>query len=208
MDTRIKAGKPLLSKSEAVRRPTREEAEEAVRTLLAWTGDDVQREGLIDTPSRVVDAFDEYFSGYQADAARVLGRTFEDAAGYDDLIVLKHIRVQSHCEHHMTPFLGVAHVGYVPNGRIVGFSRIARLVDVYARRLQTQERLTAEIAATFHAVIKPAAVGVLIKAEHQCMSLRGVRQSGVETVTTRFHGRLANDEALRARFLTLCGEAG
>lgn len=208
MDSKIKSVKAAISKREAVRRPTREEAEEAIRTLLAWAGEDIQRDGLVDTPSRVIEAFEEYFAGYQTDPARVLGRTFEDSAGYDDLVLLKGIRVQSHCEHHMAPFSGVAHVGYIPSGRIVGFSRIARLVDVFARRLQTQERLTAEIADTMHAVLKPVGVGVMIVAEHNCMSMRGVRQAGVATVTTRFAGLIANDQALRDRFLKLCGEPG
>jgi GTP cyclohydrolase I len=184
-------------------RPTRAEAEAAVRTLIAWTGDDPSREGLLDTPVRVVDAFEEYFSGYRLDPIDVLSRTFEEAGGYDDLVMLRDIRVESHCEHHMAPFLGVAHVAYLPRGRILGLSKIARVVEIFAKRLQTQETLTAQIAGAIEDALKPRGVAVLIEAEHQCMSMRGVRQPGVKTITTRFTGALDTDTSYRDRFLQM-----
>ena len=157
-----------------LKRPSRAEAEAAVRTLIAWAGDDPTREGLRDTPRRVTDAFTEYFSGYGQDPADVLARQFEEAGGYDDLVMLRDIRVESHCEHHMAPFLGVAHVAYLPKGRIVGISKIARVVEIFAKRLQTQETLTAQIAEAIEGELRPRGVAVLIEAEHQCMSTRGV----------------------------------
>jgi GTP cyclohydrolase I len=192
-----------LQRPSSSKRPSRAKVEEAVRTLIAWTGDDPDREGLKDTPRRVTDAFEEYFSGYQADPAEVLSRTFEEAGGYDDLVMLRDIRVESHCEHHIAPFLGVAHVAYLPNGRILGISKIARVVEVFARRLQTQETLTAQIADAIEAALQPRGVAVLIEAEHQCMSIRGVRQPGVKTITTRFTGALESDASYRDRFLQL-----
>jgi GTP cyclohydrolase IA len=185
------------------KRPSRADAEEAVRTLIAWAGDDPTREGLRDTPRRVTDAFEEYYSGYAADPAEVLARQFEEAGGYDDLVMLRDIRVESHCEHHMAPFLGVAHVAYLPNGRIVGISKIARVVEIFARRLQTQETMTAQIADAIEAALRPRGVAVLIEAEHQCMSMRGVRQPGVKTITTRFTGALEQDASYRDRFLQM-----
>ncbi len=185
------------------KRPTRAEAEAAVRTLIAWTGDDPTREGLRDTPRRVTDAFTEYFSGYGQDPADVLARQFEEAGGYDDLVMLRDIRVESHCEHHMAPFLGVAHVAYLPNGRIVGISKIARVVEIFAKRLQTQETLTAQIAGALEGELRPRGVAVLIEAEHQCMSTRGVRQPGVKTITTRFTGELESSASYRDRFLQM-----
>ena len=185
------------------KRPSREAAMEAVRTLIAWAGDDPAREGLKETPRRVTEAFEEYFSGYLLDPADVLSKTFEEAGGYDDLVMLRDIRVDSHCEHHLAPFLGVAHVAYLPNGRILGLSKIARVVELFARRLQTQEALTAQIAQAIEAALQPRGVAVLIEAEHQCMSMRGVRQPGVKTVTTRFTGALESDASYRDRFLQL-----
>ena len=185
------------------KRPSQAEAEEAVRILIAWAGDDPAREGLKDTPRRVTEAFEEYFSGYRLDPADVLSKTFEETGGYDDLVMLRDIRVDSHCEHHLAPFLGVAHVAYLPNGRILGLSKIARVVELFARRLQTQEALTAQIAAAIEAALQPRGVAVLIEAEHQCMSMRGVRQPGVKTVTTRFTGALESDASYRDRFLQL-----
>jgi GTP cyclohydrolase I len=185
------------------KRPTRDAAEEAVRTLIAWAGDDPAREGLKDTPRRVTDAFEEYFSGYGLDPADVLSRQFEEAGGYDDLVMLRDIRVESHCEHHIAPFLGVAHVAYLPNGRIVGISKIARVVEIFAKRLQTQETMTAQIAEALEAALRPRGVAVLIEAEHQCMSMRGVRQPGVKTITTRFTGALEQDASYRDRFLQM-----
>lgn len=185
------------------RQPSRAEAEDAVRTLIAWAGDDPAREGLIDTPRRVTEAYEEYFSGYRLDPMDVLSKTFEEAGGYDDLVMLRDIRVESHCEHHIAPFLGVAHVGYLPNGRILGLSKIARVVEIFARRLQTQEALTAQIADAIENALRPRGVAVLIEAEHQCMSTRGVRQPGVKTITTRFTGALEQDASYRDRFLQL-----
>jgi GTP cyclohydrolase I len=186
-----------------LKRPSRAEAEAAVRTLIAWAGDDPTREGLRDTPRRVTDAFTEYFSGYGQDPADVLARQFEEAGGYDDLVMLRDIRVESHCEHHMAPFLGVAHVAYLPKGRIVGISKIARVVEIFAKRLQTQETLTAQIAEAIEGELRPRGVAVLIEAEHQCMSTRGVRQPGVKTITTRFTGELEANASYRDRFLQM-----
>jgi GTP cyclohydrolase I len=186
-----------------VPRPTRAETEAAVRTLIAWAGDDPNREGLRDTPARVADAFEEYFSGYRLDPIDVLSRTFQEAGGYDDLVMLRDIRVASHCEHHLAPFMGVAHVAYLPNGRILGLSKIARVVDIFAKRLQTQETLTAQVAEAIEKALRPRGVAVLIEAEHQCMSMRGVRQPGVKTITTRFTGALATDASYRDRFLQM-----
>ena len=186
-----------------MKRPTRAETEAAVRTLIAWAGDDPDREGLKDTPGRVADAFREYFSGYQLDPADVLSKTFTETGGYDDLVMLRDIRVASHCEHHLAPFLGVAHVAYLPNGRILGLSKIARVVEIFAKRLQTQEALTAQIAQAIEHALQPRGVAVLIEAEHQCMSMRGVRQPGVKTITTRFTGALEVDASYRDRFLQM-----
>jgi GTP cyclohydrolase I len=191
--------KPAL----AAKRPSRADAEDAVRTLIAWAGDDPVREGLVDTPRRVTDAFEEYYSGYGQDPAAVLSRQFEEAGGYDDLVMLRDIRVESHCEHHMAPFLGVAHVAYLPKGRIVGISKIARVVEIFGKRLQTQETMTAQIADAIEAALQPRGVAVLIEAEHQCMSMRGVRQPGVKTITTRFTGALEQDASYRDRFLQM-----
>ena len=174
-----------------------------MRTLIAWAGDNPNREGLLETPARVADAFEEYFSGYRRDPIDALSRTFEEAGGYDDLVMLRDIRVESHCEHHMAPFLGVAHVAYLPNGRILGLSKIARVVEIFAKRLQTQETLTAQIAGAIEDALKPRGVAVLIEAEHQCMSMRGVRQPGVKTITTRFTGALEADASYRDRFLQM-----
>jgi GTP cyclohydrolase I len=192
-----------IKRQAAPKRPSRAEAEAAVRTLLAWAGDDPEREGLRDTPRRVTDAYEEYFSGYRLDPAEVLSRTFDETGGYDDLVMLRDIRVDSHCEHHLAPFLGAAHVAYLPNGRILGISKIARVVEIFARRLQTQEALTAQIADAIEAALRPRGVAVLIEAEHQCMSMRGVRQPGVKTITTRFTGALEADVSYRDRFLQL-----
>ena len=188
---------------EAVKRPSREEAMEAVRTLIAWAGDDPRREGVVDTPKRVVDAYAEWFEGYNADPAKELSRTFEDVQGYDDIVMLREIEVESHCEHHMAPFLGKAYVAYMPTNRVVGISKIARVVEIFAKRLQTQETLTAQIADAIESALRPRGVAVLIEAEHQCMSMRGVRQPGVKTITTRFTGALETDASYRDRFLQM-----
>lgn len=186
-----------------VRRPSRSEAEDAVRTLLAWAGDDPSRPGLIETPQRVADAYGEYFSGYKADAIRELSTTFEEPAGYDDMVLLRDIHFESHCEHHIAPFAGVAHVAYMPTSRIVGLSKLARVVEIFARRLQTQETLTGEIAAAIDEALAPKGVAVMMSATHQCMAARGVRQPHVTTVTSRFVGAFDKDAALRERFITL-----
>jgi GTP cyclohydrolase I len=187
-----------------VRRPTKQEAEEAVRTLIAWAGDDPDREGLKETPRRVVEAFQEYFRGYSEDPIALLQQpTFEDIGGYDDLVMLRDIRVESHCEHHIAPFIGVAHVAYLPNGKVAGLSKLARVVEAYAKRLQTQETLSAQIADAIQEALSPRGVAVMIEAEHQCMTMRGVHQPGVAAVTTRFLGAFATDSALRDRFLSL-----
>jgi GTP cyclohydrolase I len=202
-DIASRKGPIPLKPAAARKRPTRADAEEAVRTLIAWAGDDPAREGLRDTPRRVIDAFGEYFSGYALDPAEALARQFEEAGGYDDLVMLRDIRVESHCEHHMAPFLGVAHIAYLPKGRIVGISKIARVVEIFAKRLQTQETMTAQIADALEAALRPRGVAVLIEAEHQCMSMRGVRQPGVKTITTRFTGALEQDASYRDRFLQM-----
>ncbi|MBV6418277.1 MAG: GTP cyclohydrolase 1 [Steroidobacteraceae bacterium] len=180
---------------------TREEAEEAVKTLLRWAGDDPTREGLLDTPGRVVDAFGDWFSGYGTDPAEYLQRTFEEVAGYDDLIVLRNIQFESHCEHHMAPIIGRAHVGYLPGDKIVGISKLARVVEAYARRFQVQEKLTAEIARCIEEVLKPRGVGVVIEAAHECMTTRGVHKRGVSMVTSRMTGSFRDDPRTRAEFL-------
>jgi GTP cyclohydrolase I len=184
-------------------RPSREEALKAVRTLLAWAGDDPDRPGLIDTPKRVVDAYGEWFDGYDADPARELGRTFEDVQGYDDMVLLRDIEVESHCEHHMAPFIGKAYVAYIPNEKVVGISKLARVVEIYSRRLQTQEVLTNQIADAIESNLAPQGVAILIDAEHQCMTTRGVHHRHVSTLTTRFTGVFKTDAALKDRFLKL-----
>jgi len=175
-----------------------------VRTLLAWTGDDPDREGLKDTPGRVVEAFEEYFRGYGQDPVAILQEpTFEDVAGYDDMVLLRGVRVVSHCEHHIAPFIGTADVAYLPGGRVAGLSKLARVVEAFSRRLQTQEALTGQIAEAIDAALSPKGVAVLVEAEHQCISTRGVQQAGVTAVTTRFLGAFATDDALRERFMTM-----
>ncbi len=189
-------------------RPSREEAEAAVRTLLRWTGDDPDREGLLETPGRVVRAYEEFFSGYAVDPVEFLSRTFSETEGYDEIVVLRDIRVESHCEHHMVPILGKAHVGYLPKNRVVGISKIARLVDAYARRLQIQEKLTAQIANTMQEVLDPRGVAVVIEASHQCMTTRGVHKSSAGMVTSRMLGAFRDDPATRREFLTMIGNGG
>ena len=184
-------------------RPSREEAMAAVKTLLAWAGDDPEREGLIDTPKRVVDAYGEWFQGYTEDPAKELARTFEDVQGYDDMVMLREIDVESHCEHHMAPFLGKAWVAYMPTSKVVGISKIARVVEIFAKRLQTQETMTKQVADALEESLAPLGVAVLIDAEHQCMSTRGVHHKNVTTVTTRFTGVFKTDQALQDRFLRL-----
>ncbi|NRA29789.1 MAG: GTP cyclohydrolase I FolE [Parvularculaceae bacterium] len=186
-------------------RPSRAEAEAAVRTLLRWAGDDPTREGLVDTPKRVAKAYEEWFEGYREDPEEILARVFEEVEDYDDIVLLKDIRLESMCEHHVAPIIGKAHVAYMPSNRVVGISKLARLVDTYAKRLQVQEKLTAQIADTLQKVLQPRGVAILIDAEHQCMSTRGVHKQGVGTVTTRFTGVFKDDPKMEERFLRLIG---
>jgi GTP cyclohydrolase I len=184
-------------------RPTREEAEAAVRTLIRWAGDDPQREGLHDTPKRVAKAFREFYSGYQDDPKEVLNKIFAEVEGYDDIVLVRDIPFYSHCEHHLVPFYGMTHIAYYPTKGVVGLSKLARLVEVYARRLQTQESMTAQIAAAMEEALEPRGVAVMIEAEHMCMSMRGVQKAGAMTLTTQFTGAFKNDPAEQVRFLTL-----
>ena len=182
-------------------KPTREEAEAAVRTLLSWAGDDPAREGLVDTPKRVAKAYQDWFSGYGDDPADYLKRTFEEVEGYDELIVLRDIEFESHCEHHMAPIIGKAHVGYLPSGKVVGISKLARVVETYARRLQVQEKMTAQIAQVIQDVLQPRGVGVVIEGAHECMTTRGVHKRGVSMVTSKMLGTFRDDARTRAEFL-------
>jgi len=186
-------------------RPSREEAEEAVRTLIRWAGDRPDREGLADTPARVVRSYEEFFAGYQEDAAEMLSRTFEEVDGYDDMVLLRDIRVESYCEHHIVPILGTASIAYFPDRRVVGISKLARVIDIFAKRLQTQETMTAQIADTIQSVLQPRGVALIVDAQHQCMTTRGVHKQGVSMVTTRFTGVFEVDETLRDRFLLQTG---
>ena len=186
-------------------RPSRVEAEDAVRTLLRWAGDDPTREGLLGTPDRVARAYKEFFSGYDVDPVAFLKRTFEEIDGYDELIVLRDIRFESHCEHHLAPIIGRAHIGYLPNKRVVGISKLARVLEAYARRLQIQEKLTAQVANTIQEVLQPRGVGVIVDAAHQCMTTRGVHKSGVDMVTSRMLGAFRDNGETRREFLTMIG---
>src|SRR5690625_507586 len=192
----------------AVQRPTREEAEAAVELLLRWAGDNPQREGLRDTPARVVRAYEEFFSGYSVDPVELLQRTFEETDGYDEMVLLKDISFESHCEHHMAPIIGVAHVAYMPRRRVVGISKLARVVEAYARRLQIQEKMTAQIANTLESVLDPLGVAVIIEAEHQCMTTRGVHKRWVSMVTSRRPGMFRSNPSPRRDLLALIGQRG
>jgi GTP cyclohydrolase IA len=187
-------------------RPSRAEAEEAVRTLIRWAGDNPAREGLLGTPDRVVRSFEEFFAGYASDPVEILTRTFEEIAGYDEMVVLKDIRFESHCEHHMLPIIGKAHVAYLPDQRVVGISKLARIVDTYARRLQIQEKMTAEIASAIDQVLQPKGVAVVIDAAHQCMTTRGVHKPGVSMVTSRMLGAFRDNPSTRREFLSIIGQ--
>lgn len=184
-------------------RPTQEQAEEAVRTLISWAGDNPNREGLIETPKRVANAYKEFFSGYNQDPVAIIGKTFEEVAGYDDIVLLKDMRFESHCEHHMVPIIGVAHIAYIPGKKVVGISKIARLLEVFAKRLQTQETMTAQIADTINFALKPKGVAVLIDAKHQCMTTRGIHNISTCTITKRMLGQFQKDSNLEDRFLNL-----
>ena len=191
------------TKTNDVIRPTQAEAEAAVKTLLLWLGEDTSREGLIETPKRVAKAYKELFSGYGQSPEEELGTVFEEVAGYKDMVLIKDISFFSHCEHHMVPIIGKAHVGYLPNGSVVGLSKIARVVDMFAHRLQTQESMTAQIAHSIQNILKPLGVAVLIEAEHMCMAMRGIRKQGSTTLTTTFTGAFETDIANQIRFMTM-----
>tara|TARA_B100000686_G_C16781412_1_gene972161 strand:- start:1971 stop:2600 length:630 start_codon:yes stop_codon:yes gene_type:complete len=188
-------------------RPNREEAEEAVKTLIKWAGDNPNREGLIGTPSRVVRAYEEFFAGYNEDPVTILGATYEDISNYNNMVILKDIRLESHCEHHIVPIIGVVHIGYLPNKRVVGISKLARLVEVFAKRMQIQEALTAQVADTINDVLKPRGVAVVIEAAHQCMTTRGIRKPGVSMVTSRMLGSFSDDQSTRQEFLNMIGKS-
>ena len=184
-------------------RPTREDAEEAVRTLIRWAGDDPSREGLRDTPARVARAYDEFFRGYSLDPEEVLRRTFEETGGYDEMVLIRDIEVESHCEHHMVPIIGKAHVAYIPDRRVVGISKLARVVDIFARRLQIQEKMTVDVASTIDRVLQPQGVAVVIEARHQCMTTRGVHKPGAGTITSHMLGAFRDDPSTRREFLAM-----
>lgn len=199
--------KTVLKAVNPPQRPTKEEAMEAVRTLIAWAGDDPNREGLRDTPKRVVNAYSEWFRGYDMDADVELARTFEDVSGYDDMVILREIDVESHCEHHMAPFLGKAYVAYLPIDKVVGISKLVKVVEVFGKRLQTQETMTAQIANAIDNALKPRGTAIMIDAVHQCMSTRGVHHPDVSTITTQFTGEFKTNPALQDRFLRMIGKS-
>ena len=198
----------LQSVPAPIERPTRAQAEEAVRTLIRWAGDDPAREGLRDTPGRVARAYEEFFSGYADDPAQVLMRTFTEVDGYDEMIVMNDIRFESHCEHHMVPIIGKAHIGYLPDRRVVGISKLARLVEIYARRLQIQEKMTVQIADTLQQVLQPKGVAVVLEAAHQCMTTRGIHKAGVTLVTSRMVGVFRSNSDTRREFLGIANVRG
>ena len=192
-----------MKKQRKPRKPSRKQAEDAVRTLLLWAGEDTRREGLVDTPRRVADAYQDWFSGYRDNPYEFLERTFEEVEGYDEMIVLRDIEFESHCEHHMAPIIGKAHVGYLPRNKVVGISKLARVVEAFARRFQVQEKMTAQIANCIEDVLKPKGVGVVIEATHQCMTTRGIHKAGVSMVTSQMIGGMRKDARTRAEFLQM-----
>ena len=204
----IESEEPKTSSFTERRCPTQSDAEAAVRTLIEWAGDDPNREGLRGTPERVARAYQEFFAGYKEDPVVILGATFEETADYDGVVVLRDIRLESHCEHHIVPILGKVHIGYLPAGRVVGISKLARLVEVFAKRMQIQEALTSQIADTIHKVLEPRGVGVVIEAAHQCMTTRGIRKPGVSMVTSRMLGAFRDDQTIRREFLEMIGGVG
>jgi GTP cyclohydrolase I len=186
-----------------IAKPTREEAMDAVKTMIAWAGDDPSREGLLETPKRVIKAYEEFFAGYKMDPDEILNKTFEEVAGYDEMIIIKDIRLESHCEHHMVPILGKAHLAYIPNNRVVGISKLARVVDVYGKRLQTQETMTAQIAESINRVLQPKGVAVVVDAGHQCMTTRGIHKTNATTITSQMLGVFRSDYRTRSEFMNL-----
>jgi GTP cyclohydrolase I len=209
LDARMKATASRKRKNSpsTPKRPGRDEALQAVRTLIRWAGDDPDREGLVETPDRVVRSYEEFFSGYGQDPADVLAKTFSEVDGYDEMIVMNDIRFESHCEHHMVPIIGKVHIGYLPSHRVVGISKLARLVEVYARRLQIQEKMTVQIADTLQQVLRPKGVAVVIEAAHQCMTTRGVHKPGAALVTSRMLGAFRSDPTTRREFLAIIGRS-
>ena len=186
-----------------ISKPSREEAMDAVRTMIAWAGDDPSREGLLETPKRVIKAYEEFFAGYDMDPDEILNKTFEEVAGYDEMIIIKDIRLESHCEHHMVPILGKAHLAYIPNNRVLGISKLARVVDVYGKRLQTQETMTAQIAESINRVLQPKGVAVVVDAGHQCMTTRGIHKTNATTITSQMLGVFRSDYRTRSEFMNL-----
>jgi len=199
--------KTTRKKRPATRKPSRKAAESAVETLLLWAGEDPQREGLVDTPKRVAKAYEDWFSGYRENPVQFLKRTFEEVEGYDEMIILREITFESHCEHHMAPIIGHAHVGYLPRNKVVGISKLARVVESFARRFQVQEKMTAQIAHCIDDVLNPKGVGVVIEASHQCMTTRGIHKSGVSMVTSQMLGAFRKDARTRAEFLKMIGKS-
>jgi len=187
--------------------PSRKQAEEAVKTLIKWAGDNPEREGLIETPKRVVNSYKEFFSGYDSKPEQILSKTFDEVEGYDEMVIVRNITIESHCEHHMVPFIGIAHIGYIPNKRIVGISKLARIADVFAKRLQTQEIMTAQIADTINEVLKPKGVAVVIDAQHQCMTTRGTHKTESSTITSRMLGLFRTNSNTRSEFMNLINSA-
>lgn len=206
MDKSLKPDGAMRLPAKRPARPTRQEAEDAVRTLIAWAGDDPAREGLLETPHRVAKAFREFYAGYEEDAATVLSKTFKEVGGYDDIVLVRDIPFSSHCEHHMVPFIGKAHIAYLPHDGVVGLSKLARLVEVFARRLQTQETMTAQIVDAINETLNPRGAAVMLEAEHMCMSMRGVRAHGALTITHRFTGVFAEDRNEQDRFFAMVGK--
>ena len=188
------------------KKPSRKEAEEAVRTLIKWAGEDVKREGLIDTPKRVVNAYTDWFSGYEEDPKEILKRTFSETGGYDEVIMLKDIRIESHCEHHIAPFIGNAHVAYLPNKRVVGISKLARITNIFAKRMQVQEKLTSQIATCIQECLKPRGVAVVVEAQHECMTTRGVHMPGISMVTSKLLGKFRTDASTRREFYSMLNQ--
>jgi GTP cyclohydrolase I len=201
----VTKSKPIAANEnrQSTARPSADEAKEAVRTLIRWAGDNPSREGLLDTPQRVIDAYEEFFAGYAEDPEAILAKTFEEVAGYDEVVLLRNMRFESHCEHHMVPIIGFAHIAYLPDKKVVGISKIARLLDVFAKRLQTQELMTQQIADTIERVLQPRGVAVIIEATHECMSTRGVHKTESTTLTTQMRGLFKNDTAARAELMGL-----